>query len=1097
MEGVSRFGCALALVACASAFAGTPHLVRNINESTTAVSSNPTDFIDQGSWSFFNAQTGSGLQYRLFATDGTTKGTFRLASADPMPNATGYQTTRAGRLTFWSVTGTGPGSALWVSDGTSAGTRLVIDFGTTGNTGLYGTVALGDTLFFPVYETSVAKLVLWRSDGTRAGTYRVTDSNGPNLVGGPAILAVGQQMYFLAFTADKRLELWSSDGTAGGTAKVAALADSAPESGAYPMLVRAGGYLLFAATTSTSGRELVRFDLSARTLVLVTDIAPGSASGVSTDTPMISLGNVALFGATPTGGSSYTLWRSDGTAAGTYSLGAVAPQGSALPNYSGIVPTYYIQPSGTKAYFLGDDGSTGKQLYISDGTVAGTLRLSSSPTAAWLVANPGSSFYFSSDFAGTLMRTDGTLAGTQPVAPLQNSSVGAGYMEVAGDGATDFIRVQDSLLHYNVYRYDVAGGALTLLTSYSKGSIPATPRVFAYARGKLFFDGEDPVHGHEPWVSDGTAAGTYLLSNVAQELGNPSSPSNFAELNSELYFSADDGINGRELWTSDGTHDGTQPVIDINAGSADSNPVGLFSAGGSLYFFAQSPTGFNKLWKSDGTAQGTRMLAAIDPPPLNSPCGPGVAIGNTIFFAAGDSQGGLELWKTDGTNQGTLRVADIKAGAASSNPCYLTAVNGRLFFAADGDSVPGGMSLWSSDGSAAGTTRVTSAPLVSPHALIGYNGLLYFIAGDPIHGEQLWTSDGTEAGTAPVTEISPESVYPDSGSLLALNGKLLFSWMIGPFGNTEVWSFDGTHSTLLNSSPSTSVQQILVSDGAHVYFSAAAPQQNAPANVGPWVTDGTPSGTAPLWDVSSEFAGRAPFLFENFHGLGLFQDIAADGSSELWRTGGTLSGTKLIANIGTASNTVYPPTRLTVGNNYFYVSDDGTTGMELFALDNAVPVAANDSGASVTAGQKITINVLANDVDTDGALDPASIVFVTQPTGGAVSVDSSGTVTYSANIGFSGADSFTYTVADTQGGRSSAATVRVTVVAASSGGSGSQGSGSGSSPASGGSSSSGGGGGSVGGLEIAILGAVCMFGWIGRMQICSPFSRMTEVPRTR
>ena len=112
MEGVNRFGCALALLACASAFAGTPHLVRNINESTTAVSSNPTDFIDQGSWSFFNAQTGSGLQYRLFATDGTTAGTFRLASADPMPSATGYQTTKAGRLTFWSDTGTAPGSAL-------------------------------------------------------------------------------------------------------------------------------------------------------------------------------------------------------------------------------------------------------------------------------------------------------------------------------------------------------------------------------------------------------------------------------------------------------------------------------------------------------------------------------------------------------------------------------------------------------------------------------------------------------------------------------------------------------------------------------------------------------------------------------------------------------------------------------------------------------------------------------------------------------------------------------------------------------------------------------------------------------------------------
>jgi len=33
-----------------------------------------------------------------------------------------------------------------------------------------------------------------------------------------------------------------------------------------------------------------------------------------------------------------------------------------------------------------------------------------------------------------------------------------------------------------------------------------------------FFKSTDPVHADEPWVSDGTVAGTQIMANLAQEI---------------------------------------------------------------------------------------------------------------------------------------------------------------------------------------------------------------------------------------------------------------------------------------------------------------------------------------------------------------------------------------------------------------------------------------------------------------------------------------------------------------------------------------------------------------------------------------------------
>ena len=114
---------------------------------------------------------------------------------------------------------------------------------------------------------------------------------------------------------------------------------------------------------------------------------------------------------------------------------------------------------------------------------------------------------------------------------------------------------------------------------------------------------------------------------------------------------------------------------------------------------------------------------------------------------------------------------------------------------------------------------------------------------------------------------------------------------------------------------------------------------------------------------------------------------------------------------------------------------DTLTGVEFaqfadrtFALTaSPVPVASNDS---VLAGKNLptTINVLANDTNSDGTLVPSAVTVVDAPSHGSASVNTTtGVVTYTPTKNYVGPDSFTYTVRDNNNNVSGTATVSINV----------------------------------------------------------------------
>jgi gliding motility-associated-like protein len=102
---------------------------------------------------------------------------------------------------------------------------------------------------------------------------------------------------------------------------------------------------------------------------------------------------------------------------------------------------------------------------------------------------------------------------------------------------------------------------------------------------------------------------------------------------------------------------------------------------------------------------------------------------------------------------------------------------------------------------------------------------------------------------------------------------------------------------------------------------------------------------------------------------------------------------------------------------------------------NDPPVAADDG---VATGEELTVmvNVVANDTDEDGTVNPATVDLNTAVIGiqntnstddGAYSVNSSGVVTFSPAANFSGVTTLPYTVNDNSGATSNEATITITV----------------------------------------------------------------------
>jgi ELWxxDGT repeat protein len=269
--------------------------------------------------------------------------------------------------------------------------------------------------------------------------------------------------------------------------------------------------------------------------------------------------------------------------------------------------------------------------------------------------------------------------------------------------------------------------------------------------------GNDTTHGFEPWLTDGTVAGTSILKDIVPgPIG--SGPTLFATAEGKVYFQ-DQG----EPWITDGTPTGTVQLAQINPGPGGSYASGFTGFNGAVFFAADDGTHGSELFRTDGTRVGTAPLAkpasAGSSPSWFSPSS------DQMLYSASGPQGS-EPYRTDGTAAGTRLVIDLRPGPAGSNPLEFTPFSGSFFFQADDGTH--GIELWRTDGTAGGTSLVRDinpgAPDGSPDWLTVWNGALYFRANDNVHGNELWKcafeAASSDAGPDPGTDGSCPSTPP-------------------------------------------------------------------------------------------------------------------------------------------------------------------------------------------------------------------------------------------------------------------------------------------------------------------------------------------------
>ena len=662
---------------------------------------------------------------------------------------------------------------------------------------------------------------------------------------------------------------------------------------------------------------------------LVKDINAVAGGGITPDPEEVVAVGATLFYAGRDGTTGKELWKSDGTAAGTMRVADINP------GPVGSYPYELTNVNGT-LFFTADDGTTGAELWKSDGTAAGTVRVADIPGPMWVspdeLTNVNGTLFFEVDDGTTgreLWKSDGTAAGTVRVADINPGPAGSFPDELTNVNGTVFFEANDGTTGAELWKSDgTAAGTVRVADINPTGH--STPREFTNVNGTLFFTAHDGTVGGELWKSDGTAAGTVRVA-VINSTGD-SSLDELTNVNGTLFFKADDGTTGDELWKSDGTAAGTVRVADIDLGPAGSSPDELTNVNGTLFFVADDGTTGDELWKSDGTTAGTELVKDIFPGGEAYFPSPWTLtnVNGTLFFFDADATTGYELWKSDGMAVGTTLVKDAFPGTSGSSPSELTHVNGILFFSANDPTT--GIELWKSDGAEGRTVQVADINPAAdsyPSSLTNVNGTLFFTADDGTTGDELWKSDGTAAGTVRVADINPGPVGSSPDGLINVDGTLFFAADDGTTGG-ELWKSDGTAAGTvrvadINPASSFGFRPSLraVVDGT--LFLVAADGTTGPEL---WKSDGTAAGTVQLSDLNPDSGGtlNLPLYLTNVNGTLFFSVDDGSGSASLWKSDGTAAGTVLVANISSHELT-------NVNGTLFFNGADAATGRELWKSD--------------------------------------------------------------------------------------------------------------------------------------------------------------------
>lgn len=759
----------------------------------------------------------------------------------------------------------GEGDELWAADVGGGGARLVVDLAPGArSSGPEPLVVLDGRLYFAADDGY--GLRLFQSDGTARGTRRsdlfpeAVDAGDPWWWRFRFLAAAPGQLTVVFPEGEGGAAFYQSDGRSPATRLGAIPGPYAPVTAALALPDR----LLAVRTSASGGSELW-------------SVGGGQSERLSPD------GSLSYLHGALDGRAVYSLfnspaagvWVTDGTGPGTRKLsGFPGEEGGAV--------------AGGRLYYLAHDGNLVWSLWRTDGTAAGTEPIRSGFAWPKVMGAYRDRVVFQSNGGWSVWTSDGTSAGTQQignsfVAEPRIATTEAGFYFL---GVRDFASSGGTATGTEALaRSDGTAEGTAFVALPVDGRLAWPDGHLASVAAGVALTAEISAGGTEVWLlGDGEPRRLGAFDAVPAS----SAPDGLTSLDGRVVFAANDGAHGLEPWATDGTADGTALLADLFAGPEGSSPSDLRVAGDVVRFLATlwGPDGwrYGVPHETDGTAAGTRSLAgeprwawglpllddgalwylAAEPvgryegrslyryhdgvetrvfgPSLDGPTSGPVRVGARVLFTLRSlyEEGGL--YATAGGPPERLLSASARGLVSRGDVALFTTYDGEP-------------RVWRTDGTPGGTE-----PLGVKSAGATLVGERFYLSGDGGAGYEPWSSDGTSEGTRPLGDLSAGSSAPSD--FAAARGGVVF-WA-DPGGGPALFATDGAATSRISNvrpAPSPWVNDrgrgfSPLGDGV-LAFAGWDPD----GGLEPWVTDGTADGTGRVAELAPGTRSSDPGRF--------------------------------------------------------------------------------------------------------------------------------------------------------------------------------------------------------------------------------------------
>lgn len=599
-----------------------------------------------------------------------------------------------------------------------------------------------------------------------------------------------------------------------------------------------------------------------------------------------------IFMIASTSESPKTLWISDGTVSGTLEF-------SATPTANLIS----LEVRGNLAYFVAQVRFE-YALWASDGTPARTEFLHnmlwSGPSgfAGELAYADGKVFFFGIDSNSkiSIFETDGTLTGTKERFTKPNwFSHGLHPRNMIGVDSLAYFLDRTG---FDVFLYQVRKD--TVLRIQEVPSITYDLRgyyyrVHAFQGHHYFFGGESP--GIQANLHVMRTDGSINQKDTVHTFPLAGNPLAFFPLPQGLLFTIQ-GLGAQtEMWFYDGISMAST-AIPLPSWASNGREIGIV---GSTVLFENNTY---QIMRSDGTAQGTSILSTFQSKRdfLFRPAS--TIYRDQVYFSAGPSPFFAELYRSDGNT--FERVDDIENTPVSANIKELNLLpNGNIVFSAFNDSI--GQELWGSDGTVTGSGLIKDlateqgnptnlAHNSSPEGFTLVDDTYYFSATDSFGlYYYLHKTDGTSAGTEQVSNFFTSqgrfTNFPLKDHIL-WKDKLYFAGaeytlILSP--DVELYQYDpalNTTTLLKEIEPISGLKsnpQSFTPTNDYLFFIAQT-QAEGPEL---WLTDGSTAGTKMVKEIApgqrGGFSNQNNSFPQSFASMDTFILFPANDNTDGWQ----------------------------------------------------------------------------------------------------------------------------------------------------------------------------------------------------------------------